>query len=146
MSTFRIGKPRRPSLPRVLGFAAAAAATLVTGCKNSNDITGPSSSAMAYLGGAWVGTFTPAEPALYAESVPAQATLQQTGSSVDGTIQISGSSTVMVHATVSGIRVSGTIEDASGAGTAVGGLVAARLTLTLHPRAASGAGELQLHR
>jgi hypothetical protein len=151
MSTVRIGNPRHGSLRRVLGFAAAAAATLVTGCKDSNDVTGttnPASPATVNVAGAWTGTFTPAGPAFYAEPVPAQATLQQSGSNVDGTIAISGSSTVTIHATISGAHVSGTVD---GSGTVLGGFIAGQLSMqlrgnTLHPTAASWAGQLALHR
>jgi hypothetical protein len=152
MSTLRIGNLRRGSFLRVLGSVAAAVVTLLTGCKDSNDVSGtmsPASPATVNVAGTWTGTFTPAGPAFYAEPVAAQATLQQTGSNVDGTIEISGSSTVTIHATVSGAHVSGTVED--GSGTAMGGFVAGQLSMqlrrnTLHPTSASWAGQLALHR
>jgi hypothetical protein len=150
MSTFRIGNPRRGSLRRVLGFAAAAAATLVTGCKDSNDVTGttsPATPATIDIAGAWVGTFASSQPAFYyAEPVSAHANLQQTGTSVDGTIDISGSPTVTIHMTISGIHLKGTIEDTSGAGTAAGVIVGPTLSIVLHPHLATSAGQLALHR
>jgi len=143
MSTFRIGNPRASWL-LVLGLAVAAAAR-TTGCKNSNDITGPTAPATADISGSWTGTFTPSGPAFYAEPVSAQASLQQTGANVDGTITISGFPAVTIHATMTGAHLSGTIEDANGQGTAVGGFVSARLTIALH-RHGLGGGELQLSR
>ena len=64
--------------------------------------------------------------------VTAHANLQQTGANVDGTVDMSGFPTETIHVTVSGTRVNGTTEDASGAGTAVGVLVGARLSIVLH--------------
>jgi hypothetical protein len=152
MSTFRIGNPRRGSLRRVLGFAAAAVATLVTGCKNSNDVTGTTIPATPTpvpisIAGAWVGTFTPNFPFYYAEPASANANLQQTGSTVDGTINISGSPTETVHLTISGtIHVNGTIEDSGGAGTATGTIVGGTLSIYLMPHIGSNAGQLTLKR
>jgi hypothetical protein len=149
MSTFRTGNPRRGSVRRVLGFAAAAVATLVTGCKDSNDVTGTTnvSPPAINIAGAWVGTFTPNQPAFYyGESVSAHASLQETGTSVDGTIAISGSPTVTIHMTISGTHVYGTMEDTSGAGTAGGTIFEGTLSITLNPHLASSAGQLALHR
>jgi len=146
MSTFRIGNLRRTSL--LLSFAVAVAAARITGCKNANDVTGVVNPAPGIsVAGAWVGTFTPAEPAFYySDPYAAHANLQQTGTSFDGTITISGSPAITIHATISGNQVNGTIEDASGSGTAVGLCGATHLSLTLHPHAVSAAGTLRLHR
>jgi hypothetical protein len=147
MITPEFGTSVRFSIRRALAMVVVLAA-LATACnKDSNDITGTTTSGSTVnVAGSWVGTFTPVEPAFYAEPVAAQASLQQTGADVDGTITIAGYAPITIHATVTGFHVSGTIADPSGPGTALGGLVSAKLSLVLHPHRASGDGQLVLHR
>ena len=146
MSTFGIGR-------RFLRLLSAAV-VLAASCEHSNDVTGPSNPAPVFsLEGAWTGTFQSAEPAFYySDTVSALASLQQTGANMEGTITISGAPTVTIHATVSNGPVSGsanvrgTIQDSSGAGTAIGTFQGVKLTITLHPHDASQAGTLVLQR
>jgi len=148
MSTFRIGNPRRSSLLWILSLLGTAA-ILIPACKDSNDITGTTNPPpVMNVAGAWSGTFTPSEPAFYySEPVTASANLQQTGTTVQGTITISGVPTpVVITATVSGNHVNGTIADGNGPGTEVGTLAAGRLTFILRSRASSGTGTVSLHR
>jgi hypothetical protein len=146
MITPEIGTSIRFSIRRTL-VAAAVLASLVTACKDSNNLTGTTAPTTLNLAGAWVGGFLAAsDPSFYGDPHAATANLQQSGTSVDGTILITGSPAITIHATVSGNSVSGTIEDESGSGTAQGRFVGIQLTLALHPHLASGAGTLTLHR
>jgi hypothetical protein len=154
-----------PKKAVTLVFAAATLAALgmtTVRCKDSNTITGgraaPTPTAPpASIAGAWSGTFNSFDLSSCDWNVPAHATFEQQGSTVDGTLGVSaseygcGPASVVIHATLVGGSLEGTTESSSGryripVGSHVTGtLSGGELDIVLHTQYISG-GTMQLHR
>ena len=155
---------------RLLLILVAALLSLAA-CKNADTITGvrtePTPVPLATptpiptavnIAGAWVGTFNSFDGVDCDPNVPAQATLAQQDSTVDGTLDAArngcGTANVVIHATLTGGTLQGTIESSaaqyhfSDGSTVRGRLSGATLTIFLHD--ARGfyipGGTMELHR
>lgn len=130
------------------GFAVAVVSiALLTGCKDSKSFTEPIP--LGNIAGAWTGTYSPAAVTECSVS-PAQASFQQDGSAVTGTLSWTGDCGIIqvtLKGTLNGNKLSGDLlGDPFDGLTAAGTLSGTTLTITLisaaHPY---DGGTLQLH-
>jgi hypothetical protein len=147
--------------PALLLIVAVALIVTTPACKNSDTITGLRQQVTptpVNIAGAWTGTFNSFDFVDCDSNVPAHATFTQVGTTLDGTLDAAsngcGTSNVVIHATLTGASVDGTIVSSasryhfSAGSTVHGTLSGSTLTVSLrdpHNQYIPG-GTMKLHR